>query len=62
MHHPMVMFVVQAELAERRAQADAVRFAQQSRTPRNKGLVASLVKSARSAFGSTDGRGATSPA
>lgn len=60
MHHPMVMFVVQAELAERRAEADAVRYARDARQPRTKGRVASLVAFARSLFTSTDAREAAS--
>ena len=44
------------------AEADANRKARQSRSPRKAGLVASLVASVRSLFGSADAHGAASPA
>jgi len=62
MNHPLVMYAVLVELGERRVEADAQRYARSHRTSRSKGLVGSLVRSARSAFRSTDARGAATAA
>ena len=62
MMHPLAIYAVQAHLADLMAEADANRKARQSRSPRKAGLVASLVASVRSLFGSADAHGAASPA
>ena len=62
MMHPLALYAVQVHLADLMAEAEANRLARQARSPRKPGLVASVVASIRSLFGSADARSAASPA
>jgi alkylation response protein AidB-like acyl-CoA dehydrogenase len=65
MIHPLAIHAVQSHMAEMAAEAEANRLARKARqanSPHKAGLVASLVASFRSHFGSANARGAASPA
>jgi hypothetical protein len=62
MTHPLALYAVQVHLAELMAEAEANRKARQARGPQKPGIVASLVATIRSLFGSADATSAASPA
>ena len=62
MTHPLALYAVQVQLAERIADADAERLARKARSPRSHGLVASIRSLVSNALRRHDASSAPSPA